>query len=188
MPKGIYPRSVRKAVPFVLIEKPVHPDETEKRVDVLKIPLNRGKFAIVDKNMGHLANWNWWISCHGYAVRDSERRAVFLHQAITGRSICGLEIDHVNGNKLDDRRCNLRFVTHRENGQNNKRRREGKTWSKFPGVTWYKYDKKWAARIVVGEKSFYLGRFDKEEDAAVVYQNAVKNGVNKNEKKDDDKR
>ena len=57
----------------------------------------------------------WCVSPGGYPM--SGKIKMTLHLFLLGKK-AGLEIDHINGNKLDNRRSNLRFVTHRENGKN----------------------------------------------------------------------
>jgi len=80
------------------------------------------------------------------------------------------EIDHINGNKLDNRIENLRLATRSENRQNHKTMRNNT--SGFMGVRWSKKDKKWVASINVNRKSYYLGGFDTPEEASVAYLNA----------------
>lgn len=75
------------------------------------------------------------------------------------------EIDHINHNRLDNRKENLRECSSEENGRN-KSKRSG-TYSKFLGVT--KSRKKWMAQIEKDGKSTYLGVFDSEYEAAKVY-------------------
>lgn len=55
---------------------------------------------------------SWCVDSGGYPMNGSVKTA--LHRFLLGKKK-GLEIDHINGNKLDNRRSNLRFVLHREN-------------------------------------------------------------------------
>lgn len=95
---------------------------------------------------------------------------MFLHHAVAGYPLKGLQIDHINGNKLDNRACNLRIATRRENALNRKSRRLGRNHSKYPGVTFYKKSGKWMAQISIDKKKYYLGSYENEEDAAKSYQ------------------
>lgn len=73
------------------------------------------------------------------------------------------EIDHVNGDKTDNRIANLRAASHAENLRNVKRRADNT--SGHPGVSWSRRDKKWYAYIRVDGKTRSLGRHDTLEDA-----------------------
>jgi hypothetical protein len=84
-----------------------------------------------------------------------------------------LQIDHIDGNGLNNQKSNLRVVTHRENHQN----RQHKKSSKFPGVSWNKKIKKWNAKIRIGNKSLHLGYFYDEEEASKAYSLALKQFV-----------
>lgn len=71
-------------------------------------------------------------------------------------------IDHINGNRIDNRISNLRNVTQQENTFN----------SVSKGYDFDKKEKKWRARIKINNKSIYLGRYDTEEDARQAYLEA----------------
>ena len=82
-----------------------------------------------------------------------------------------MEIDHINGNGLDYRKCNLRVCTHQQNLQN---QRIQKGVSKFKGVCWHKASQKWMAKIKHNYKTIYLGVFNNEIDAAKSYNKKAK--------------
>lgn len=82
---------------------------------MIEIPLNRGEKALIDDVDAHLVAYKWRVSRQGYAISSM---GVMLHQCVVGRPINGLVIDHINRNKLDNRRGNLRFATFRENRLN----------------------------------------------------------------------
>jgi hypothetical protein len=81
------------------------------------------------------------------------------------------QIDHINGDRLDNRICNLRVASHAEN-QRNSRRPTANT-SGIKGVSWDKRESKWQANIRVNNKMINLGRFNNKEDAAAVYRAAA---------------
>ncbi len=87
-----------------------------------------------------------------------------MHAVIVGTPK-GMQTDHINGNGLDNRRENLRVVTHRKNAQN----RHTPKSSKYPGVTWHKSARKWQAQIRVAGKKHHLGLYEDEETAGIVY-------------------
>ena len=80
-------------------------------------------------------------------------------------------IDHINGNRCDNRLCNLRDVTPQENSANKTVAARGKTSSQRVGVFLYKNckTKPWTAQITDKGKRVYLGRFDSEQEAANAY-------------------
>lgn len=81
-------------------------------------------------------------------------------------------VDHINGNTLDNRRCNLRLATVKENTRNQQISK--KNTSGYKGVGWSKRDRRWVARITVDGKAVYLGSFDRPEDAHSAYCEAAK--------------
>jgi hypothetical protein len=146
---------------------------------MMEIPLSQGKIAIVDDaDYGWLSQWKWCAFRSEkelfYATRSesvgvglNKQRHIRMHHAIIGKPSKGFVSDHINGNGLDNRRENLRHVTHRENCQN----KHCSKSSRYPGVCWHKHEQKWMARIGVGGKSIFLGYFISEEDAAQKYKN-----------------
>ena len=98
-----------------------------------------------------------------------ERETVRLHDLL----LPGVPfVDHLNGDKLDNRRRNLRPCSTAENNAN--RASKAGASSRFKGVTWDKSRDKWMAAIAAHGQSKTLGRFDNEEDAARAYDAAAK--------------
>lgn len=107
--------------------------------------------------------------------REGRRYTVYLHREILGLSLPweaqdGLEPDHINGDGLDNRRTNLRTLTHAENMQN--RRRNAIASSRFRGVFWNPRLQKWGAKVVVRGRTHYLGLFPTEREAATAASDA----------------
>lgn len=80
-------------------------------------------------------------------------------------------VDHINGNKLDNRIENLREANKYENNRNSKLRKDN--ISGYKGVSFCPLTKKWRSRIVVFKKEILLGKYDLKEDAAIAYNKAA---------------
>lgn len=89
--------------------------------------------ALVDEEDRHfLYEYSWYIDSHGYlSTKCKDGHHVGLHQLILGKKP-GFVIDHKNGNKMDNRRCNLHFVTHGYNIANRPKRRDSR--QKYKGI------------------------------------------------------
>lgn len=142
-----------------------------------QIKLHNGESAIVDdEDYDRLSVWNWtgserpwgtYAYRHGrreYASRGKvERRTGFyMHRVIMGAK-SGQIVDHINGNTLDNRRANLRFVTAKQNTLNRKMDRDNK--SGYRGVGWHIRGHKWRSRVA----GYHLGLFDDPVEAAKAY-------------------
>jgi len=98
----------------------------------------------------------------------------YLHRVIMNTPK-GLDTDHINGNKLDNRRANLRIATR---SQNNANQRKTRGTSRYKGVCWFKQKSKWKAEIKLNGKRKHLGLFENEYDAAMAYNKAAKERFN----------
>lgn len=138
-----------------------------------EIQLTRGKVAIVDDDeFEWLSKWEWHFS-GGYAVRTRSRKhegktgkAIFMHRIIM-RTPPGMVTDHINRDKLDNRRSNLRVCSASENQHNrvaNKHNTSG-----YKGVSWHKRIGKWQAKITVRNKLKHLGYYLTPELAHEFY-------------------
>jgi hypothetical protein len=145
-------------------------DNTVKGTNMKKIPLTQGKYALVDdEDFAELSQYKWQYSC-GYATRGVSRRdqrlgmpsKVNMQRQLLGYPK-GMDTDHINGDKLDNRRFNLRACSHTENTRN--RAKEIRNTSGYVGVHWHKVNKKWVAQIKVNQKVVYLGSFTSVKEA-----------------------
>lgn len=136
-----------------------------------EITLTQGKVAFVDdEDYPKLFGYKWRFSSRGYAVRwgswgSGKRRMVLMHRE-TNKTPNGFGTDHINHNKLDNRKINLRTCNHAENKQNSVSK---VGTSQYKGVYWHKLRKIWMARITIFKKIHYLGCYDDEEMAAMAY-------------------
>jgi hypothetical protein len=90
------------------------------------IELTKGAFAIVDDDdVELLSRFSWQLNCQGYATANvGIGRAHVTHERmhrLIMRPPDGIDVDHINGNRLDNRKCNLRLATRQQNLRNSKR-------------------------------------------------------------------
>ncbi len=125
--------------------------------------------TLVDDDLPEtITKYRWRLNSSGYVMRDTtikmERVHYILHREVLGvpREL-KCHVDHINGDRLDNRRENLRVTTASENGQNRpvKRRNGG-----YRGVYWHKTKKRWVANATVNYKRTQIGLFKTEEEAA----------------------
>ena len=121
------------------------------------------KTMISSEDYTRVSEGTWHMSSDGYVCGNKTR----LHTFIMGNPKEGMVWDHTNGNKLDNRRENLREVTHSQNSQNIPKR-EG-TSSQYIGVYWAKHANKWGVSIT----GKHLGYFTIELDAGKCYDRAA---------------
>lgn len=153
---------------------------------MMEVPLTRGLVALVDDtDYDQVSRFSWCATRVGrrfYAVRTEQRggrrRTVLMHRWLMTPP-AHLEVDHRNGNGLDNRRENLRIATSSQNKANRKVRLESKT-SRYHGVHWDKARGQWRVSVRGGEKgasgksrSVHIGRFDDEVEAARAYDSAA---------------
>lgn len=94
---------------------------------MIEIPITKGATAIIDdEDLDKIKDFCWCYHGNGYAARGyHENGKLFIekmHQRILGKGKNRIEIDHINGNRLDNRKCNLRFVTHQQNIFNSRKK------------------------------------------------------------------
>ncbi|MHC4517368.1 MAG: HNH endonuclease [Planctomycetota bacterium] len=132
--------------------------------EVRRIPLGNGLFATVDAaDYEALSKYRWYASWHGrivYARCREKGKDMYMHRMIM-RPPKGYIVDHIDGNGLNNRRCNLRVCTHQQN-QANRGPCGGK--SRFVGV--FRSRDKWQAGIQSRGQHYYIGVFNDEVEAA----------------------
>lgn len=132
------------------------------------LALTQGKVALVDDNdFEYLSRWKWCYN-NGYAVRSG---GVSLHRAILSPPRSS-DIDHINGDRLDNRRANLRLCSRAENCRNRKPRSGSTTGMK--GVYLHKPSGRYQASIRVNGKNLSQGMYDSITEAAKAYNKAAR--------------
>ena len=142
-----------------------------------------GKFKIIiddeDKKLVLLYTWCINVQKTGYyRIQGKNYKKNWrvsptkIHRLILGIKDSKIRIDHINGNTLDNRKCNLRICTQGQNLYNLKVNRSNNT-SGYKGVSWYNREKRWFAEISANNKKYCLGRFKNKIDAAKAYNIAA---------------
>ncbi len=138
------------------------------------IKLTQNKVTIVDdEDFEYLSQFKWHYM--GYAVRHStskfglKRKSIFIHREVINAPD-DMEVDHINGDKLDNRKTNLRICTHAENQRNRKIDKDNK--SGYRGVS--KHQNKWLVHLILNGKIVFNKTFDTPEEAALAYDEAAK--------------
>ncbi len=126
-----------------------------------------------------LQQWKWYSSKRGYARRNAvgtaDTSSTLMQRVILefhGKDLTGLDVDHINGNPLDNRKSNLRVTTHQQNGFNRKISKNNT--SGYKGVSFDKRRNKYVANIKVNYKIIYLGGYETAKEAAIAYNEAAK--------------
>ena len=141
-----------------------------------EIQLTQDKSTMVDDaNFDYLNQFNWYASKERnsfYACRVTQANKIKTRRTMR-RQILGLscsdskQVDHIDGNGLNNQRSNLRVCTNQQN-QYNQRPQTGRS-SRFKGVSWKTKDKRWAAGIRHNKKDIWIGNFKIEK---VLRENA----------------
>ncbi len=141
-----------------------------------RIPLSQGKEALVsDRDFARLNKIKWharfdrfnWYAARNITISPGRRMTNPMHVFIMGKQK-GLEIDHRNGNGLDNQRKNLRFVTLSQNRLNSKMLKTNT--SGYRGVSWHGVTQMWMAKARWNGKEIYLGVFSKKSQAKSAYE------------------
>jgi len=147
--------------------RPRPPAPAQPQDSIRRIPLAGGHFVLVDAaDFEWLNRYTWSAHGAGYAVRHEKGKTIFMHREIMNAPK-GMVVDHADGNKRNNCRCNLRVCTHSENNHN-KAKRIGSS-SRFKGVSYSKDRDKWLAGLSFHGERLVLGTFDDEIEAAHRY-------------------
>jgi len=160
MPKGVYKRKVRQLI---------------IKNDYAIVPLTQGQFATIDLcDVERVSNYNWyahWNKKALYAKTKIYGNKIRLHRFILDITDPKIQVDHRDGDGLENRRFNIRVCSNQQNLWNQQSRRGS---SQFKGVSWSKETKKWIAQIGYNNKVIYLGLYNDEKIAAQAYNEKAK--------------
>jgi hypothetical protein len=127
-----------------------------------------------DEDKYLLDNWLWHLHyttyttyVRGYPKGERSQGLFYLHRVLVGLDNKS-EVDHENGNGLDNRRSNLRIATRSQNNAN--RRVVQSKSSRYKGVHFESYSGRWRAEIHKDGTHYRLGRYDTQEEAVEAYQ------------------
>ena len=157
--------------------------------DFIQIELTQGLITWISPEDADIAGWGWYAKSAGskefpsyYAMYSSSMGGVkveyYLHDLIWSRMMDadvphGFLVDHINRDKLDNRRLNLRLATKSQNEQN-KTKRRANTTSRFKGVVKMSGRKKcWRATLTEEGYNIHIGTFYSEKEAAIAYNQAA---------------
>lgn len=132
--------------------------------------LSQGKVTLVDDaDFEWASKFKWSFDPKGYAFRNTKRpnrRIIYLHRVIL-KTEKGEVSDHINGNKLDNRKVNLRKCTTAQNIRNRKVGKNNTTG--YKGISWNRRDSLWYAHVTLNRVSVYAGCGKTKEIAAKAY-------------------
>jgi len=131
---------------------------------------SKEQVKVDDEDYEELSKHTWYL-VQGYARKyDKDGHGTYMHRELN-KTPKGFVTDHINGNKLDNRKSNLRNATVSQNGANSVKRTG--CASKYKGVSFHRPYNKWKARITINQKEVFLGYHEDEVDAAIAYIQAV---------------
>jgi hypothetical protein len=147
------------------------PGPSRRSEETRLIPLKYGLHVIVDAaDYEWLSRYKWFLCGAGYAARHAPGKTIFMHREIM-QAPPGMVVDHINGNRMDNRRSNLRICTRPENLRNAAKR--SGCLSLYKGVSFDCKMNQWFATIWFEGRSIALGHYHDEVDAARAYDRAA---------------
>jgi hypothetical protein len=140
----------------------------------MKVIIKGIEIQIDDDEIWRLEKYSYHLSKHRnkYYLMRSKREnkkqvSYYLHREIMNCPKV-MQIDHINRNTLDNRKCNLRICTCSENAHNSTKKRTNK--SGFKGVYFDNTRKLWASQITLNRKCYPLGRYKTIKEARNAYK------------------
>lgn len=142
------------------------------------VPLTKGQFMLIDDaDAPLLLKWKWqarsngggkWYACRNWEGAKGVTGRIYVHRLLLNAPD-GLDVDHANGDSLDNRRCNLRVATRAQNLANSRPRNPR---SGFKGI--YPHGKHgWVAKFIQNGQRVHVGTFPSLREAVLAYNHAV---------------
>lgn len=126
----------------------------------------KDKEVLVDlDDISKVSFHSWCLNTGGYAVATINKKITLMHRLIFNTT---MNIDHINNNKLDNRKTNLRSCTKGQNNYNRRKTQKTVT-SKYIGVSYCPTKNKWRTQITHEYKNIFIGYFDSELEGAKAY-------------------
>lgn len=135
------------------------------------IAMNDGVVFYVDDSDYGMANKYRWTNMNGRPEARINGKPILFYRWLLGVPR-GIEVDHIDGNTLNNSRMNLRTCTRKQNSYNREFQKEGKH-SQYKGVTWHIRNKVWQASIRADGTLKHIGTYKTEHEAAVAYNKAA---------------
>lgn len=147
---------------------------------------DKGKYFVKvdDEDYDFLMQWHWRYENTGYASRNKylgggsknpKSTGIRMHRLIMKVTDPLIQVDHIDGDRLNNQKINLRIANNQQNSFNSKKT-TSKTTSEYKGVCLFAKMKnpKWRATIMFNRRSIHIGLFESEIDAAIAYNEAAK--------------
>lgn len=136
--------------------------------DTTYLKMKNNYECIIDtEDLEKIKIYNWNYNNTYYVIATKRKTYIAIHRLIMDFP---KEIDHINGNKFDNRKCNLRIVTRQQNIFNSIKRKNNR--SGFKGISFDKESGKYKVVITISGKRHDFGRYKTPEEAGEVYKKA----------------
>lgn len=151
---------------------------------MVEVELTQGYYTqIDDEDLSVVSKHKWQVrsgkagnkyaSCGVWQKGKNRSKSIQMHRMIMGVTNPKIQVDHIDGNGLNNQRYNLRIVTNQQNSFRSRKSFKKVYSSKYKGVCFDKSREKWTAKIKLGNKHTYLGRYETEIEAAQAYNVAA---------------
>ena len=140
---------------------------------MMEIKLRSRHVALIDdEDYDRISIYKWYYHTNGHAIANISKKSIAMHRLILDAPN-DLEVDHINHNRLDNRKKNLRLVSHSQNMSNILKC--GNVSSKYKGVLLNRCSptQNYQAKIMKNGKQIHLGTFNTQEKAALAYNKAA---------------